>query len=165
VPCERYIESRASITWEQASTTKTVGPDLSTIGRSMPREKIITSILRPSQEIAPDYHAWILVTDEGNTCTGPRMPRASDNGKEDYVDSFGKPFMLHSSTIEVRQKASKSIMPEPSSDAFDRRFGRPCDISCRERRKVRGVITLIYADCNRCRWPFPGGKARQSFQT
>ena len=49
-----------------------IGPDLTDIGRSTPRERIITSILQPSAEIAPDYQAWILQTDDGKTYTGLR---------------------------------------------------------------------------------------------
>jgi putative heme-binding domain-containing protein len=89
-----------------------VGPDLTLISRSAPREKIITSILRPSQEIAPDYQAWTLVDRDGKTYTGLRLPKAGDNGEEDYADSAGKVFTLSSSAIEDRRVASTSIMPD-----------------------------------------------------
>ena len=62
-----------------------VGPDLTQISRSASREKIITSILQPSQEIAPDYQAWTLVDRDGKTYTGLRLPKAGDNGQEDYA--------------------------------------------------------------------------------
>ncbi len=73
---------------------------------------MITSILQPSQEIAPDYQAWLLVTAEGKTYTGLRLPKPGDDGKEDYVDAAGKVFTLPSSSIEERRASSTSIMPE-----------------------------------------------------
>jgi len=89
-----------------------VGPDLTKIGRSASRDKIITSILQPSQEIAPDYQAWTLVDSDGKTYTGLRLPKPGDDGQEDYADANGKPFTLASSAIEDRRVASTSIMPE-----------------------------------------------------
>ena len=89
-----------------------VGPDLTQIGRSMARERIINSILQPGQEMAPDYQPWILQTDDGKTYTGLRLPKGGDDGKELYIDSAGNKFTLASSSIEGRQAASTSIMPD-----------------------------------------------------
>jgi putative heme-binding domain-containing protein len=89
-----------------------VGPDLTQIGRSASRDKIITSILQPSQEIAPDYQPWMLVDRDGKTYTGLRLPKPGDDGTEDYADASGKKFTLSSSAIEERRVASTSIMPD-----------------------------------------------------
>jgi putative membrane-bound dehydrogenase-like protein len=89
-----------------------VGPDLTQISRSAPRDKIITSILLPSQKIAPDYQAWTLVDRDGKTYTGLRLPKAGDNGQEDYADATGKVFTLASSAIEDRHVSDTSIMTD-----------------------------------------------------
>jgi putative heme-binding domain-containing protein len=89
-----------------------VGPDLSEVGRSTPREKIMTSILQPSQEIAPDYQPWVLVTSEGKTYTGLRLPKVGDDGTERFADANGKYFTLPIASIEERHVAGKSIMPD-----------------------------------------------------
>jgi putative heme-binding domain-containing protein len=89
-----------------------VGPDLTHISRSASREKIITSILQPSREIAPDYQAWTLVDSDGKTHTGLRLPKPGDDGTEDYADASGKKFTLPSSAIEDRRIATTSIMPD-----------------------------------------------------
>jgi putative heme-binding domain-containing protein len=89
-----------------------MGPDLTQISRNASREKIIASILQPSQEIAPDYQAWTLVDRDGKTYTGLRLPKGGDNGQEDYADAAGKVFTLSSSSIEDRRVAGKSIMPD-----------------------------------------------------
>jgi putative membrane-bound dehydrogenase-like protein len=95
-----------------------VGPDLTQISRSATREKIITSILQPSQEIAPDYQAWTLIDRNGKTYTGLRLPKPGDTGQEDYADTTGKVFTLSSSDIEDRRVTSTSIMPDNLQSAL-----------------------------------------------
>jgi hypothetical protein len=89
-----------------------VGPDLTQVGRNSTRDKIITSILLPSQEIAPDYQPWMLTTEDGKVYTGLRLPQPGDDGKESYVDSAAHKFTLPSETIAERRLATTSIMPE-----------------------------------------------------
>ena len=47
-----------------------IGPDLSVVARSLNREKLAESILRPSKEIAPQFTAWTFVTRQGQTFVG-----------------------------------------------------------------------------------------------
>jgi putative membrane-bound dehydrogenase-like protein len=89
-----------------------VGPDLTRIGSNTSRERIIASILQPSREIAPDYQPWSLVTSDGKSYTALRLPKAGDDGKENYIDSDGRVFTLASGEIEERHAADKSIMPD-----------------------------------------------------
>jgi len=103
---------RCSVCHKYGGRGGNVGPDLTHIGRSAPRERIIASILQPSRELAPDYQPWILVTDDGKTYTGLRLPKPGDDGQEEYIDSAGKTFTLPSATIEERHAATKSIMPD-----------------------------------------------------
>jgi putative membrane-bound dehydrogenase-like protein len=106
------VGPRCSVCHKYGGRGGNVGPDLTQIGRSASRDKIITSILQPSQEIAPDYQAWTLVDRDGKTYTGLRLPKAGDNGQEDYADETGKVFTLISSAIEDRHVSSTSIMPD-----------------------------------------------------
>ena len=69
------------------------------------------SILKPDQEVAPQYQPWLLVTDDGKTHTGLRMPEGGDDGTEEYIDTAGNHFRLPSNTIEIREATSTSIMP------------------------------------------------------
>lgn len=89
-----------------------VGPELTNIGGSTTRDKIVASIIQPSLEIAPDYQPWELVTNEGKVYTGLRLPQPGDDGKEHYFDSAAREFVLPSETIAERHAATKSIMPE-----------------------------------------------------
>jgi putative heme-binding domain-containing protein len=89
-----------------------VGPDLTRIGEQQSRERIIASILQPSREIAPHYQAWQLVTTDGLSHEGLRLPEGGDDGTEPYADVQGRRFELRSEDIELRSPSQASIMPE-----------------------------------------------------
>jgi putative membrane-bound dehydrogenase-like protein len=89
-----------------------IGPDLTRLGEQQSRERIIASLLQPSQEIAPHYQAWTLVTTDGLTREGLRLPEGGDDGTEPYADVQGRRFELRSEDIELRSPSQASIMPE-----------------------------------------------------
>ncbi|MEM6798363.1 MAG: hypothetical protein AAF589_02510, partial [Planctomycetota bacterium] len=88
-----------------------IGPELTHIGAKLSRRRLVESILQPSREIAPQYQAWLLETDEGQVLTGLRLAKAGDNGVERYADSEGKEFTLESTQIDARYPSKASIMP------------------------------------------------------
>jgi putative membrane-bound dehydrogenase-like protein len=90
----------------------TIGPDLTNVGNSNSRERIITSILQPSREIAPHFQSWLLTTTDGKTLSGLRLAKAGDDGVEPYADAEGREFTLKSEEIESRQASPASIMPD-----------------------------------------------------
>jgi putative heme-binding domain-containing protein len=106
------VGARCSVCHMHGGRGGNVGPDLTHIGGNTPRERIITSILQPSREIAPDYQPWLITTTDGKTLTGLRTPKAGDSGEEEYIDSEGKMTTLPSEMIEERHAAEKSIMPD-----------------------------------------------------
>jgi putative heme-binding domain-containing protein len=105
------IGPRCGVCHQHGGRGGRIGPDLTYIARSTSRERIITSILKPDQEVAPQYQPWLLVTGDGKTHTGLRMPEGGDDGTEEYIDSAGNHFRLPSNTIEIREATSASIMP------------------------------------------------------
>jgi putative membrane-bound dehydrogenase-like protein len=88
-----------------------IGPDLTRLGESNSPERVLTSILDPNREVAPHYESWILVTDDGKTHVGQRLPKGGDDGIEPYADPTGRRFELKSETIMHRQTSPVSIMP------------------------------------------------------
>jgi len=89
-----------------------VGPDLTRLGAQQSRQRIVASILQPSREIAPEFQSWTLVTDDGLTHAGLRLPEGGDDGSETYADATGQRFTLASETIAERSPSTASIMPE-----------------------------------------------------
>jgi len=106
------VGPRCSVCHTYAGRGGRVGPDLTRISRSSSRARVISSMLQPSQEIAPDYQPWILVTMGGKTYSALRLPKPGDDGEEDYVNSDGKTFTLKTAEIEERHADAKSIMPD-----------------------------------------------------
>lgn len=89
-----------------------VGPDLTHVSRGQSRERIVSSILQPSREIAPHYQAWTLVTADGKSHAGLKLPQGGDDGSESYADGDGRKFTLRSEDIELRSPSDRSIMPD-----------------------------------------------------
>ncbi|HMF11319.1 MAG TPA: c-type cytochrome, partial [Gemmataceae bacterium] len=88
-----------------------IGPDLSTIGRSLDRDKLIESILTPSKEIAPQFVSWIIITKDGKSRTGMIVEEKFDSTIV-IADAEGKLETIPRLDIEDRQAAKTSIMPD-----------------------------------------------------
>jgi putative membrane-bound dehydrogenase-like protein len=106
------VGARCAVCHEHNGRGGRIGPDLTHVGRSASRERIIDSILQPSQEIAPHYQPWALTTTDGRTLVGLRLPEGGDDGTEEYADSAGERFTLSSAEIDSREASPKSIMPD-----------------------------------------------------
>jgi putative heme-binding domain-containing protein len=91
-----------------------VGPDLSSIGRSMSREKLIDSVLEPSKEVAPQFTTWSMVDKEGVVHTG--MIVHENEGRTILGDAEGKTVELPTIDIEQRTPQRTSVMPEKLQD-------------------------------------------------
>jgi putative heme-binding domain-containing protein len=107
-----HVGPRCSVCHRHDGRGGTIGPDLTHIGRVNSRERLITSILQPSQEIAPHYQPWLLTTDDGKTHAGLRLAKAGDDGVEPYADTAGRIFTLRSESVESRAASHVSIMPD-----------------------------------------------------
>jgi putative membrane-bound dehydrogenase-like protein len=88
-----------------------VGPDLSTVAKSMTRERLLQSIVDPSREIAPQFTPWIIQAADGTVKNGVYVGEEVD-GTVRYADGAGDIFKLHPRDVEDRKPAEKSIMPE-----------------------------------------------------
>ena len=87
-----------------------VGPDLTTIARTASREKLATSIVAPSQEIAPQFVAWNIVLTSGQVLTGMIVSEESEKLVIGLAD--GQTRALTANEIEQRIPVSASLMPE-----------------------------------------------------
>ncbi len=92
-----------------------IGPDLSTIARTLDREKLVKSILDPSADIAPQYTAWLFVMDNGKSHTGMIL-RQDHEGEIEIGTADGTTIKLNSARIEDRSAEKTSIMPEKLID-------------------------------------------------
>jgi putative membrane-bound dehydrogenase-like protein len=88
-----------------------IGPDLSTIGASVSREKLIESILLPSKEIAPQFVSWSVATHDGKVRTG-LIVEEGPNSTVTIADAQGKLETINRVAIEERHALATSIMPD-----------------------------------------------------
>jgi putative membrane-bound dehydrogenase-like protein len=91
-----------------------VGPDLTTIARTMNRRKLAESILEPSREMSPQFLPWTVVLKSGQTKSGVML--SEEGGKVVLGDNEGKITEIPSSEVEERSPANVSIMPEKLFD-------------------------------------------------
>ncbi|HZZ72646.1 MAG TPA: hypothetical protein VFE24_10350, partial [Pirellulales bacterium] len=90
----------------------TVGPDLTGIGRRLDRRRILESILQPSREIAPQYVAWKMVTDDGRVLLGLSRGFNDAGTHEIFLGNDGKSFDLDVRRIAERSMSVVSLMPD-----------------------------------------------------
>jgi putative membrane-bound dehydrogenase-like protein len=88
-----------------------VGPDLSTIARTMSREKLWQSIAAPSQEISPQYVTWVVATTAGKVLTGI-MIRENGAGDLELGTNQGEVLRIPRAEIEERAPSTVSVMPD-----------------------------------------------------
>ena len=91
-----------------------VGPDLSTVARSMSHDKLIESILEPSREVAPQFTTWTMETADGKVHSG--MIVHENEGKTILGDAEGKLTELKTIDIVGRTPQRQSVMPDKLSD-------------------------------------------------
>ncbi|MHC5544346.1 c-type cytochrome, partial [Singulisphaera rosea] len=89
---------------------KTIGPDLSAIGKSRSREDLLESLLEPSRRIEPKYAAYLALLNDGRSATGQLVKRS-----ESAVvlrDAEDKAITLEAKDIEQLQPSLRSLMPD-----------------------------------------------------
>ena len=93
-----------------------VGPNLSSIHHRLVAhgEKkntwLVDAILNPSQDMAPQFTPWLIVTKDGKQWTG--LPRRKGGDHEVYLGSDGKEFELKIDQIELSRETHLSLMPK-----------------------------------------------------
>lgn len=88
-----------------------IGPELSTIGRSRPEEHLIASILKPSQEIAPRFTTWTIVTSDGRQFAGMIVDE-DFSGRVTLADAQARLTVVPQQIIDQREPQTSSIMPD-----------------------------------------------------
>ncbi|MEX0587103.1 MAG: hypothetical protein WD176_10690 [Pirellulales bacterium] len=94
-----------------------VGPDLTLIGRSLDRRRILESMLQPAKDIAPQFFAWQVETEEGQVLVG-MLVEEHVNGDQTYVDAAGKRTTLALRDVAQRRAARSSVMADRIVDSL-----------------------------------------------
>lgn len=87
-----------------------VGPDLSAIGKSRPREDLLASLLAPSRRIEPKFATYSVHTTDGRSFTGVLVHR--DDKTLRLRDAQGKEIVLAAADVDLARPSHLSLMPE-----------------------------------------------------
>ena len=88
-----------------------LGPDLSRVGRSRDRARLLRDILRPSEEFSIDYQAWYVKTTDGDTHLGLQLD-LKDHGDIELFTTRGKTEHFAGKDIAGYGALKKSLMPD-----------------------------------------------------
>lgn len=86
-----------------------VGPDLSGV-RSRPKATLLTDILDPNKEVAPDYRSYVLLTTRGQVLTG--LLAAETATSITLRRAEGAEDTILRGEIEALRASGKTLMPE-----------------------------------------------------
>lgn len=86
-----------------------VGPDLTFIGRSISRDRLLENILQPSKELAPHYRPWTITMENNLQHIG--IPLRRGGSAEVYLGTDGKEIRLDKRKIQHKQVSQVSLMP------------------------------------------------------
>lgn len=87
-----------------------IGPDLSTIGKKLNRNKLLESILQPSKEIDPKWATWMVESSSGRVYVGLLMEQSGE--KVVIRDAQNQQFTLKPDEIEGMYPSRNSLMPD-----------------------------------------------------
>jgi putative heme-binding domain-containing protein len=88
-----------------------VGPELTAASGGLSRTRLIESIVRPGQEIAPQFASWLVVTTDGKSFSGVLVNEEA-TGEQTYADQDGQLRRFTPREIEARKLQATSIMPD-----------------------------------------------------
>lgn len=89
---------------------KTLGPDLTHIGKKYSPAEILENILEPSKKIDPKFQTWLVQTDDGKVQSGVLVERTDQ--QVTLRDAAGKDIRVNTDQIELMVAQKKSLMPE-----------------------------------------------------
>jgi len=88
-----------------------VGPELTGIGQTMTRERLIESIRDPSKEVAPQFVPWSIKTKKGEVFSG-LLREEGKPGELTLTDNQGKLIRLRETDVDDRRSMKGSVMPD-----------------------------------------------------
>lgn len=88
-----------------------IGPDLSVVGRTANRARLIHSILKPSDDVAPQFQGWEVRTKSGDIITG-LQGHLRTGGSVSIIPLDGQTINIPGSNVAYFGAMPNSLMPE-----------------------------------------------------
>jgi putative membrane-bound dehydrogenase-like protein len=87
-----------------------VGPDLSLIGRTQSRARLTSALLRPSDDVSPEYQGWEVRLKDGSSVIGLQLHLRGWGLQLDTLD--GRNVRIRNEDIAGYDAMQRSLMPE-----------------------------------------------------
>lgn len=94
-----------------------VGPDLISVGASAQVDYLIESLIEPAKKVKENFHAVVVVTDEGRVATG--IPVRTNDTELVLRDAEDRLITIRADSIEEKRD-SRSLMPDGAADSLTR---------------------------------------------
>jgi putative heme-binding domain-containing protein len=101
--------ARCATCHRMAGEGNALGPDLETV-KNAGKEKLLTNILDPNKEVAPNYTAYVIETKEGDTQTG--IIASESAAAVALKMAAGMELTLNRADIQSIKSTNQSMMPE-----------------------------------------------------
>src|SRR5579872_1255584 len=95
---------------------RSIGPDLSRVGRQRSVSYLRESIVSPNADISPGYTAIDVVTRDGKKITG--IEQSYDNFSARIIDLAGKTYSFQRDKVSSMKREYRSLMPETYGSLF-----------------------------------------------
>lgn len=106
--------SRCSSCHKLGDEGKSIGPDLTGIGKKFDNAALLDAIVNPSAGIVFGYESWLVNTSDGATLFGFLL---SENAQSIVIkDIAGQKHVVDKKKITAKKKQKKSLMPDPFSN-------------------------------------------------
>lgn len=89
-----------------------LGPDLSAVADRNDPDWLLTAILQPNKDVAPQFYPWSIETKDGVDFVGIMLRKGGRSGKEFYRGTNGREQAILKSEILSRRELKSSLMPE-----------------------------------------------------
>ncbi|HXL55043.1 MAG TPA: c-type cytochrome, partial [Chitinophagaceae bacterium] len=95
---------------------KSIGPELTSIGKKFGKEELLDAIINPSAAIVFGYEPWLVNTKDGESVYGFLL---SENKQTIVVkDISGQKHIIPVNKIKSKQKQEQSLMPDPINNGL-----------------------------------------------
>jgi putative membrane-bound dehydrogenase-like protein len=95
---------------------KSIGPDLTLIGKKFDRESLLDAIINPDASIVFGYEPWLVNKKDGESIYGFIV--AGDKRSIVIKDISGQRHAIPTKDIALKQKQEKSLMPDPVANGL-----------------------------------------------
>jgi hypothetical protein len=95
-----------------------IGPDLTHVGASADRARLVDSILNPSEEVSPEFQAYTVVMKDGQTLVGSQFHFRNGGERASLRLVDGRDVVVDLDDVASHEASDTSFMPQGLENAM-----------------------------------------------